>query len=425
MSTNRQFNNMIKEYMPYKLLWDEMVKRDYLLTKVQKDNKWKSGELRVPFRYGDASSIKMGGLTSVANITRDKHAVGVVPTYKEMWGTMLFHDRDLQEHGDMTQSFISILPSMLTNFIDNFREQLSIKLLNGAHIASCSAIGTVLGVVTVDKPSRFTIGQYVVIGTVGAAPNAVGWVKNIDMKAKTLLINDSLELSGAAVDCSAVLATDKVYIDGHVAGGVINAALGFTSLRDQFLSAANGGLTNQFGIAKTDYPFLQAYNYDGSGIGSGNILGTIFDAYNETREIGKGMPTEVWMSFKNLAQAMKELEVSTNYSTVASPRAGTAGGKGPKAQVYNWTEIDVVGVKGKLKLVGINEMDDDVMPIVDSRTFKLHSNGFIERRVSPEGKHYYEVRNDDGYTYVTDHRFFGELVVSQPSYNGIIYGIHY
>lgn len=60
MSTNRVFQNMLNEYSPNKLLKEELIKRDYILTNIEKDQSWKGGKLNVPFKAAGASSIKMG-----------------------------------------------------------------------------------------------------------------------------------------------------------------------------------------------------------------------------------------------------------------------------------------------------------------------------------------------------------------------------
>jgi hypothetical protein len=414
MATQVSFDNMLKQYLPYSLLKEEMEKRDYLLTKITKDQKWKGGEMQVPFRGGKASSIAYGELTDVAQITEDRHVRGTVPGYKELWGSMIFNDHDLAKHGDMAQSFIKILPDMIEDFLGCMKEAVSVNLLNGSHIVSYDSASLandlVNGVIAVDRPARVTIGQFLEFGIPGV-PRTNGYVKEINMSDKTLLINDDISLTGTDTDLAGagVVAGDKAFVRGAIAIGS-----GFTSLRDQLLSAAAGGSASLFGVTKTAYPHLQAFNADGSGITGANILESIFDAYNETRQLGKGAPTDVILSYKHLGNVMKALEVSREYT-----------GSDTKASVYGWTEISVVGVKGQLKIVGVMEMDDDIIHILDWNSMKLHSNGMFERRTSPEGRSFFEVRNTDGYKYVVDTRFFGELVVSKPSYNGIIHSISY
>ena len=43
MSTARSFQSMLNEYLPNKLLKEELIKRDYILTNVKKDDNWKGG----------------------------------------------------------------------------------------------------------------------------------------------------------------------------------------------------------------------------------------------------------------------------------------------------------------------------------------------------------------------------------------------
>ena len=217
---------------------------------------------------------------------------------------------------------------------------------------------------------------------------------------------------GAVVDLATagVVASDKLFIAGARTSGKA-----FTSLKEQLLSSANSGLANHFGIEKTAYPFLQAYNKDGSGLTAATLLDGIFDTHNRARQIGKGNPTEAIMSYKLFAAVMKSIENGTGPGLAAQYQASDS-----KANVFGWTEIMVTGVKGALKLVAVPDMDDDVIFILDWESIKLFSNGMFERRTSPEGKQFYEIRNTSGYQYVVDVRFFGELVVSKPSSNAVI-----
>jgi hypothetical protein len=80
-------------------------------------------------------------------------------------------------------------------------------------------------------------------------------------------------------------------------------------------------------------------------------------------------------------------------------------------------------VKGNLKLVGIQEMDDDVIPIIDWDSFKFCSNGGFKKNVDPDGNQYYKVRASSGYKYLCDVALFGELVCKAPHKSGIIHSI--
>ena len=427
MSTTESFNNMLKKYMPYSLLFEELVKRDYFLTKVEKDQKWKGGEMQVPFRGGKASSFSQGSLTAEADVTETSHVLGTVPGYKEIWGTMVFHQKDLDQHDSMEQSFIKILPDQLEEFIDDMKDIVSTSLLNGQSIDPLTIGGAgedlLNGVVVVKRPARLQIGQYLEFGTEGPAAVAKGsgYISQIVVDTKLVTIVTNKDLTGPVVDLSAtganLIAGDKAYIRG-----AIDDANTFTALPDQLLSAANGGSAALFGQTKLAFPHLQAQNFDGSTITAANLLQKIFEFQNETRQLGKGSPTDAVMSYKNLASAMQSLEGPA--SAVSQGRQFSA--TDTRASVFGWTEIDIVGVRGKLTIVGVHEMDDDKILIMDWRALKLHSNGFFERRESPNsGNQFYEVRATSGYQYFVDTRFYGELVVSKPSMCGIIHTINY
>jgi hypothetical protein len=417
-TTTANFNELLKRYMPYSLLMEEAIKRDYFFQKVEKDNNWKGGNMDVPFKGAKSSSYRFGALVNEAAITKTKYAIGEVSGYKELWGAMVFEDADLNKHDNLEQSFIKIIPDQIEEFIDGMKEKVSGALMNGANFATVTSAGTALGVVGVDRPERFEIGMYVDFGVVGTV-NQSGWVALINMSTSELTIvtamsdvdavTNKVDLTATAGPLDAVIVGNGVFIQGAITSGK-----SFTSLSSQLLSLANGGTANLFGISKLKFPFMQAANFDGAAIDKTNILAKIFDFYNETRRIGKGAPTEILMSFKNLASCMALLEASRDYLA-----------KDSKASVYGWTEIEVVGVKGKLTLVGINELDDDKMYILDWRGIKLHTNGMFERRKSPSGNEYYEVRAESGFKYIVDIRFFGELIVSRPSYQGIIYNVAY
>jgi len=130
MATTRSFNSMLNEYLPYELLREETIKRNYLLTQIGKDDSWRGGNLVVPFKGGHASSFRYGALTASNNVSEDQFVRGNVANYKEIWGTMKFNARDLAEHnGGMgsavsgqvsEQSFVRILPDTLDDFLEQF-----------------------------------------------------------------------------------------------------------------------------------------------------------------------------------------------------------------------------------------------------------------------------------------------------------------
>jgi hypothetical protein len=404
---------MLNEYLPNELLKEEFIKRDYLLTKIEKDNTWKGGNLVVPFKAAGASSVAFGSLTASDNVAEDKYVRGGVSTYKEIWGTMLFNQRDLYEHDMVSeQNFLKILPNTVEDFMDYMKNVVSINLMNGEWFAKLTAASSANdGLITVDRPDRFAIGQKVIVA---AASDATGYVKEINMNTKVVKLvttrggSTVYDFSGNNAASGA-----KCYNDGAQTSG--NA---FASLRGSLLSAANGGDSSLYGVSKVLYPYLQAINVDGAGVTAVNIMEKIFDALTTIRQLGKGNPSDVVMSYKNFGSVLKVIEGSKGAFNVA-PGSQTA-------SQYGWTEIEVGSVtKGGLKIVAVQEADDDIIMFLDWRSMKFHSNGFFRKRVAPDGKEYFEIRNTTGYQYIIDVCLFGELVVIRPSYCGILYGISY
>lgn len=418
MATDRTFATMLNEYLTYPLLKEELMKRDWLLQNIDKDNGWKGGNLVVPFKGAGASSISYGGLTASNDISQDAYVRGGVSTYKEAWGAMVFNHRDLMEHQSVSeQNFLKILPDAIDDFMSRFKVAVSCNLLNGPHIASVTATGTSLGVLEVNFPDRFDLGQKVYLqGT--TAPLVFGYVSAINMNSDEASGHGTITIvsaRGGATPLNLVAYTvadaGKVYYEGAATGNA------FSSLRSALLSAANGGSTQLYGVTKTAYPYLQAIQGDGTAWDASNFLSKLFDAYVINRQKGKGNPNKVLMSYKNLGTVMKLVELSKGAYKVTPTTE--------KAVLYGWEEIEVVGIKGRLTVVGIQECEDDIVMFLDMRAMKFHSNGFFRKRVSPDGKEYYEVRAQTGYQYIVDLMLFGELVVSRPSYCGIVHTIDY
>lgn len=425
MGTTRSFSQMLNDYLPTSLLKEEVVKRDYFLSKVEKDDGWlgastTSGEARyiVPFKAAGASSIKSGGLTAANDIAEDKYVRGYINEAKEIWGSLMFYHRDLMEHDKISEkNFLKILPGAVEDFVDYMKAVVSQNLLCGAWFDTLSAATSAAdGIVTVYRPDKWVIGQKVKL--VDGSSDITGYVKTIDMNTKQVLLVTARGGS-TALDFQAGEALDagtKAYNDGFDSSALL-------SLRTTLLSYANGGDETLHGQTKASYPFLQAINVNGGASGlaitAANIMEKIFDSLTTVRQFGRGNPTDIVMSYKHFANCLKSIEVSKGAFNV------TPGSQ--KASVYGWTELEVGSVtKGGMKLVAVQEMMDDVIYIIDWRSFKFASNGFIRRRRSPDGNEYFESRDATaGYSYIVDHCLFGELVVERPSYSGVIHSISY
>ena len=418
MSTARSFQNMLNEYLPNKLLMEEMLKRDYFLSNIEIDNKWKGGNLVVPFKAAGASSISMGSLTAATDIAEDKYVRGFIPDYKEMWGSMIFNERDLVDHSGriVEDSFLKILPDTVESFMDTMKMTVSVQLGTGPQFATLTVSGTVAGVLEIDKIDRVQIGQKIILADDNSADLTV-YVISIDVNGGTLLqgaLVVSLTRGGAAADVSAytVAQNAKLYTDGAKTGA-------FQSIKSALLSAVNGGAATLHGQSKILYPFLQAVNVSGAAISAANILDKLFDAYTAVRQKAKGKADTFVMSYKHLGSVMKAIENKSN-----GQANWNISSEGKKASIYGWDEMYITSVKGTLKVVGIQEMDNDVIFMLDMASMTFRSNGFFRKRKNPQtGQEYFEVRNTTGFQYIIDTCLFGELEVTKPGNNGIIFSI--
>jgi hypothetical protein len=410
MATTRLFQTMLNQYLPNELLREELVKRDWILQNVERDDSWKGGDLVVPFRGARASSVAFGQLTASTDIAQDVYVRGTISGgYPEVWGSMLFNHKDLIEHDKISeQNFLKLLPDTVEDFMDFMKQCVSLSFLNGPAFAKLLT-STSGGVMTVDRPERFEIGQkcYLYDATNGlSVPLYVGSIV-IDTATLTVYTDRTF---GTVVNISAYTAalSSKVYFDGSQSSGL-------TSLKLSCLSATNGGTSTLYGQTKTAYPYLQSINVNGATSTAATILEDIFNAYTVIKNRGKGDPNKVVMSYLRLGYVMTLLEQQKGAYHIDKTAT--------KVNAFGWTEITVFGVKGRLDVIGIQEMDDDYMLFLDMRAMKIFTNGFFRKRINPDGREYFEIRNTTGYQYIVDLCMFGDLVLLRPSYCGVLYGL--
>lgn len=411
--TSSTFSAMLNQYLPESLLKEEMVKRDWLLNNVEKDNGWLGGTLIVPFKAAGASSVAFGSLTDTTDVASDSYIRGEISVQPEVWGTMKFLEKDLVHHGKISeQNFLKLLPDTLEDFMGYMKQCVSLSMLNGTSFAKVTdATNAATGIMIVDHPERFVLGQKCYLDDDNDSAVAV-YVTAINMD--TAAITLSATRGGGAYNASSytVAQNAKFYFDG-------SQTYGLTSLRGSLLSSTNGGDSTLYGQTKTSYPYLQAINVSGSTVTAANILDSIFDAFTTIRNRGKGNPNKVLMSYKNLGSVLKLLEIGKG--------AFHQDQKSTKVSVYGWTEIEIFGAAGSLSVVGIQEIDDDIICFLDTRpsVMKIYSNGFFRKRVNPDGREFYEARATTGYTYYVDVAFYGDFVLQRPSYCGIMHSISY
>ena len=440
--TSGELNRLIKKYTPYDMMVEEARKQDYFLSKVNVKDGWKGGQMDISFKASKASSRRFGRLIHKDAINEATYGLGAITKYKELWGAMVFNQHDLLRHDSIEQSLIKILPEQLDDFMVGMKEEAGRNFLNNNAVArvlsdpATDSVDMASGILKVTRPENFEMGQRIEIGVVGSAGTNMndgklltdgfsndaivsGYVSEIHMQdGEIILVDDAnaaIDLALAGVDTN----------NGHICtiqGGLDEAEI-FSPLDRQLLAdPALGGSTHIFGLEKSKYPYTQAFNFDGSTIDTGaKLVKKIFESMLLTKRIGKGAPTEAIMSNRLLAGVMSSLQ--NGLVSGANSQGAQYFMKDTKASLYGWTEIEVFGVEGSLKLVGVNDMEDNTVKILDWRGIDLHTNGLFEKDVDLDGNEYTTERTPTGKKYIVDIRMFGELVVSRPSYQGIIHSI--
>jgi hypothetical protein len=405
MATNSSFDALLKRYMPYELLVEEMKRKSYFWNKVEKDQSWNGGVLEVPFEGGEASSLSLGSLTSSTDVAEHTEVMGTLSVQPELWGTMLFNEKDLDRHdGDMEASYLKIVPGKIDQFVTRMQERVSLMLLGDGSIAKATGNGLAGGTIAVDRPQVFSIGEKVeVIDNDTAA--VAGYVTAINVQSGVLTIKTARS-SGSAVDLSTYTTAQSARV--QLPGATSN---GFTSLKSQLLLSANGGASTLFGQTKLSYPFLQAINIDGSGFTAATILDDLLGAYYIYANLAKGNATEILVSFGMMKNIAKQLETNRRFVTT-DKKAG-----------YGFRSIEVMGPDGVITITALRDVQSDYAAIMDWGAVKFHGSKFFERKRHLNGEESFLVRNTTGYQYLVDLKFYGDLVVNKPSHCGIIYGI--
>jgi len=416
MATMRDFSSMLNEYLTIDLLKTEYIKRDWFMQNADIDDAWKGGNIPVPFKGAQASSVSFGALTDENDIAKSQFVRGNITNMKEVWAALKFESRDLKEHnGKMPEStFLKILPDEIDDMMAYLKPIVSHSLLEGGAFAKATVDGTVGGVVEVNRPERFNLGQKVELID-GNTASASYYVIAINVNGGTLGLGSvtlSATRGGAAADVSAYTVSQNARF--YQVGA---QTAQFTSLRDQLLSAANGGSATVFGQTKTAYPYLQAVQIDGSAISASNILDKLFDAYTRMSILAvMGADPTFIMSFKHFGSVLKKLEGQKGaFNVIPNSR---------KTTIYGLDEIMVGSVTGKmLKIVGIQEKEDDTIFLVAPKDLKLYTNGLFKVETSPDGNKYYTKRATTGYSYITDVCLWGEGAHLKLNGAGIIYNI--
>ena len=412
--TTRVFNAMLNEYRPFTLMRKELANMFYMLKTVNRDDMWRGGELIVPFRESRPNSGNMGSLPAANDIATSKYVRAKLDDYKEYNHALLLNGRDLIDHGGKIteQTFIRALKDEMDGAKESMKEILSHMWLNGGAVANLTADGLANGKITIDRPERFENGQKLVLDDDDSNEVTV-YVKDesIDINAGTL---ELVTARGGSTPQSAAAYTTaknaKLYYPGTE-----TAANRFYSMKSVLLPAANGGLASIYGKTKAGNTYLQSIAKSGSAFTAANFLEDIFEAYNVVEQKARKGSREIWMSYAHWALIQNKLQLDKSPFNV---KPGSE-----MASEYGYKSITIGNTSSTLKVVAIQELDNDVMMFIDPKAFKFFSNGFLKVQKSPDGDIFDTVRATTGRSYICDMYVFGDLVVNKPANCGIIHSI--
>jgi len=433
-----EFNNMLMEKASGEMLTQDYMKRDWLLNKIEWDKKWIAAadgtynSIIVPIEKAKASNARMGKYTSTTGtykIQNRQTVRGKESQVAHMTGSLIFNERDVQIHGNLNeQNLMTLLPKQLDDMVENMKYQTSQQILTGrifAKVIDNTNVAT--GILVIDRPERFEIGQLVEIfqgtafttglfrdnngsnGTLGGAL----FVTKINVSDKTITLSASW--GGAGANLTGVANGDGFQM--HDAYYVQDNS--FKNLRNILLPATAGGDATYLGITKAEIPFLQAYHSStlGAAMTNINMLEKLFRFAVEAKTYQRGFRSNTFvMSLSRLGTVMQIVEAHKGMFNVVP---GTN-----KTSEYGWTEMRI-GNSEMLEFgfVGVQEMDDDVIFAIDDASMKFHTDKGIIKHKDMNGLEFFTTRTDDGYQYYCDYNLWGQLVVYEPFRNGVISGV--
>lgn len=407
-ATSATFSAMLAQFAPNGLFKEEMIKRDYILSQIDKDETWVAstgdsangeavgtgsgifgGPLTVRFKGAQASSQKMGGMTDQAQITQAKYVLGQILVQPETWGSLIFNHKDIMVHGKVSEiNFLNVLEDNLEDFMDVMKYNISTALLEGP--AYCTVLGAIshttntTGVVLVDRPDRLYTGQKVLINLPVAEAHAgngtqpiFAFIGNINMNASSggqpagqvnlfsdiglttpldftgvlqRQTADGTVLTGYALFADLPASTTKLYMDGTLSG---QAGVG---------SGVATSVVNAFSNLKD---LLFPYNVatgTSAGAGSQYIYGILKTAYPYTQAIyrtGSAMTATnfVKQTFSGFTQTRRfgkgrPTDIIMSYNNLSVVMAIVEASKGAynvvpnsyKASQFGFTEVKIGSV---------------------------------------------------------------------------------
>ena len=432
MASGQDYAALMKRWTPHNLL-EALVRRySFFWQKVKKDRSWGLGQTYdVPYEYGEFSSFEFGALTASAKITGNKSVLGSITKHPELWGSLKLKERDM-DFDNLEQSFQKIMPRKLKRFAERHAEIVSLVMCRGSKI--CKMVPVVEngvdpvandGVLYLKDAARFLeIGQRIFLDADDKTAFEC-YVQKIEVdKAKVgdeekgdkVIVCSDITLAAVIDFSNAIYKVTEAQNGYATIPGAETAAQAFTSFKSILLSSDNGGDASIYGDTKTDYPFLQARNLRAASMDADNVKEVLLDRVFSLQKSSRGSnKKDILVSYKHFGNIVKSENVNTRYKV------------GEMKAVAGLAAVDVVGPLGKSMVVAVPEMEDEQIYMIDFASFIFAGSNFFEAK-RKDGSTYFLERTagaDGGYTYITDVKFFGDLICRNPSHNGIIYGIDY
>jgi hypothetical protein len=404
MSTNADFDNVIKRVTPYTMMVDTFKRKNYFWNKIKKEQGWKGGTIEIPIEGGEASSLRFGKLVRSNDISSGTYDLALCTSQPELWGALKFWEKDLERHDSLEESYLKLVPNKLNQFIERKSERVSMCLLGDGSIAALTANGEADGEITVDHPEHFTLKEKVVIDDSNSSPTE-GYVVAINMETKKLTIHDA-RTGGSAIDLTGYTTAQgaKVYLPDEQSNG-------FLGLADYIFSATNGGSDSYFDKTKLSYPVLQAHQFSGSAWTKATILEDLFTVFYDTVQRGKGAAEEMLVPFHVFKAVASELQENRDYVT-ADKKAG-----------YGFRSLNLIGPEGEMTITALRDMPATKSYILDWSCLEFRGDKFFERKRHLGGQEYHMERTEDGYVYIQDIKFYGQLIGRNLSRLGGVHSI--
>ena len=410
-TTDTSYNSMLNENVTNKLLDLELKKRNFAYNQISQDKNWLlNNNYVLPQIAGVASSVRFGKLVPTSNIRNSKPLRGYESVHRELWGAIQFNAKDLMIHEKVSeQNFLRLLPDELERHMDYMSQVIGQNICSGKAVDSVIADGANTGYITIANPERVQIRQYVEFLSDTVTSVISGYIKEVNINTGALLIVSTPDGS-TPVDLHTLLVAEnaKLYCQDQ-------ASEGFYSMIDLLLPAAAGGASTLHNLNKLQSPQLQGVYADGTSWTSSNFLKNIFKHYVKTRKVGMGEPAQVLMSYNNYGAAVNSIENQKGAFNVVPMSS--------KAEQFAWDEISVGGFLSNgrpVKLVALQEMNDQEAVFFDKSAFVFASNGGVRKQKTPDGLSYYTERTENGYVFTTDTCLMGQLICKQAAKNGIV-----